>query len=416
MALTLLLIGIGTSIILVLVADRSVDRTLLVAAHTWGNRNWEPEGKEPLINMRIAQPNEVPEGWPNSQDEDPRWFTEGNDRVLLMAVEPDSEIEKPNDEDRKHFVIRAAMPIPRTWDTLMPWVPAYIAVSALTLALAAMAHNYALHRALSPLWEAQAAIQLAPAAQVGTRLPEGGLAEIRDLLSAVNTLLERRDQAMTLQARFTTEAAHELRTPLTALLGALEVALRRPRSAEDYATALKEALADTRELTALVEALLALARVDAGQAEQHRERMGVGEIASEAVAREKPGILSRGGQLQVDIQTEAEVMINHPLMVAALSNLLRNAGIYAPGTEVTLTVVQTEDKVQFIVEDQGKGVQLEDREVLFDRFARRRQKGGLGLGLGLPLTREVARRHGGDCQFEEAPHGRVVLSLPVGAL
>ena len=104
------------------------------------------------------------------------------------------------------------------------------------------------------------------------------------------------------------------------------------------------------------------------------------------------------------------------LLTAAVANLLRNAARDAPGAEVKLTVEQRGDRLAFVVDDGGPGVPEPEREALFDRLARsgaaRRDVAG-GLGLGLPLAREIARRHGGDCVLEGSGRGglRAVLTV-----
>jgi hypothetical protein len=89
---------------------------------------------------------------------------------------------------------------------------------------------------------------------------------------------------------------------------------------------------------------------------------------------------------------------------------------HAPGAEVVVRVSREDELAVFEVDDAGPGVAPEQREALFDRFARAgeaRRKDRSGLGLGLPIAREVARRHGGDCTLEESPSGGLRARLAV---
>jgi two-component system OmpR family sensor kinase len=232
----------------------------------------------------------------------------------------------------------------------------------------------------------------------------------------MNALLDRLDAAHRAQVRFTADAAHELRTPVTAMLGEIEVALRRSRGAEEYRDVLESVREEVERLRGLVEGLLALARVDAGQVEQGLEPAGAVALAEEAAAHERPGLVRAGCAFELDAQGDADLRVHTALVEAALANLLRNAAAYAAGAPVILRVVPEPDRVVFQVDDRGPGVPPGERDAVFDRFTRTgegRRRNRAGLGLGLPLAREVARRHGGECWIEAAPDGgcRAVLTL-----
>jgi two-component system OmpR family sensor kinase len=243
----------------------------------------------------------------------------------------------------------------------------------------------------------------------------------------VNGLLERLQRAAEAQARFTAEAAHELRTPLSALRGGLEVALRRPRSAEEYRGVLEEALREVLALGELVEALLAFARVDAGQTPDLWERERPAELVRLALRAEQPLLQASGNNVVTQIGTDTEIVVNRALVVVALSNLLRNAGRYAPGTEVRVGITEEhvggkgdasikDKQVVFSISDDGPGLGDGDPERLFDRFVRggqARSDWPTGTGLGLPLARAIARHHGGDCTFVPSSGCHVIFWLPI---
>ena len=196
--------------------------------------------------------------------------------------------------------------------------------------------------------------------------------------------------------------------PVAGMRGALEVALRRPRSDEEYRAALTWALGAAERLGALVDGLLALSRVDAGQADEGRETEHVAVIAQRAASQEKAGLDAAGCTLSLDVRADPEVSVHAPLLIAAIANLLRNAARHAPRHPVTLRVEERGEHLVFIVDDEGIGVAVAEREEVYARFARGAAARGEhreGLGLGLPLAREVAHRHGGECWIEESPAG-----------
>jgi signal transduction histidine kinase len=133
--------------------------------------------------------------------------------------------------------------------------------------------------------------------------------------------------------------------------------------------------------------------------------------------RERATIEQTGGSLRVGTLPTAAIAGQPALLVSALSNLLRNAAVHAPGTAVSVKATVSGKRVLIVVTDGGPGVPAADREAVFDRLARGGQarRDSAGLGLGLPLAREIARRHGGDCRITDGDGGgcTAVLELPV---
>jgi signal transduction histidine kinase len=284
--------------------------------------------------------------------------------------------------------------------------------------LAAAAMVRATRASFAPIDRARAEAEGVLALGQGTRLTTDAPDEIRSLLLAVNGLLDRLDAAGAAQARFTAEAAHELRTPVAAMVGELDVALRRERGVGELREALVSAREEAERLRRIVQALTAFARVDAGEAERGREVAHAGEIAARALAAERGGLEAAGNTVAVVVGEDPTVEANLALVELALANLLLNAARHAPGAAVELRVGADGDRAVFEVHDAGPGVPEAEREAMFTRFARAgraRRDDAEGLGLGLPFAREVARRHGGDCVLAASPLGgaMVRLTLPV---
>jgi signal transduction histidine kinase len=162
----------------------------------------------------------------------------------------------------------------------------------------------------------------------GARLSVSGPREVRTLLEAMNAVLDRLDDAFHAQARFTAEAAHELRTPVTVMLGELDVTLRRPRGPEEYRATLATVREAVERLRDLVAGLTALARVDAGQVEQVRERLRASDVARAAAEAESRALDAAGCALRVRVERDAEVEGHPALLRAAVGNLLRNAATH----------------------------------------------------------------------------------------
>lgn len=422
--LALSLAGLGTGAALHLRQVQGLDQMLLAVAHGQAHPEaqdgWEVEHSRAPVETWIVTPGEgtVPEAWARAalEAERPAFHDAGGQRLLLLPAEASEEGDDGDDgDDDTHMLIAAVAPAVELRQSVGPFALAYVVVAALTAFLAGGLQAHLVRRALRPLLEARETSARVVRLGQGTRLPVQGPVEIQGLLLDLNALLDRLDEAFQAQARFTAEAAHELRTPVTALLGEIEVALRRPRSPEGYVQTLGALHGDVERLRALVEALLLLARLDTGQLDAAREPVRAGEVLQAALRAEGAALQAAGCTVEVKLSEDPELLAHPALLIAAVGNLLRNAAAYAPGTPVRVAVEVRPLAVAFVVEDGGPGIPPAERQAVFDRFARLgpgRRDHPEGLGLGLPLAREVARRHGGDCQIEDSPRGcRVRLTI-----
>lgn len=400
----LVAVGLATAGLLHAMEHRAVDRELLAAASSFGQRGpWQAEHLRSRLQVGWAEDQGARAEWIESAlaHERPTWIDAGEYRVLLLVVERESEHER----DDQHRVVLASAPKVTIARSVGPFLLAYgLAAAGVALAAGWLQRRWLL-QAVRPLADAVDTVERATGAAIGTRVAVDGPEEVRALLTAVDALLARRDDAYRAQSRFSAAAAHELRTPVAVLLGELDLALRRERTNEEYVAALQTARAETRRLAALVEGLLLLARIDAGQAEQNRTREHVTALVDAALRRERPTIELGGGSVRVEDGPDPEVEVHEALVVAALANLLRNAAHHAPGAAVTIRRELRDGAVAILVSDDGPG---------FARAPTFERRPEAGLGLGLPITREVARRHGGDCVVEPRDRGAAVaLILPV---
>jgi len=413
----LLAVGVVTAGLLHLRAVRSLDQALLAAAYAEAH----PWQDERFANDYVRSPVQV-RPWTESdprvpafmheeamRGELPVWRTLDDHRVLLLVVEPVGE-RSTREEDHDHLVVVAEAPVVTLVDAVVPFASVYLLVSALAAGLATVAVQWGMGRALAPLSAAAGQLQRVQGLGSGARLAPAEVAEVDELIGSANALLDRLDRAFDAQANFTAQAAHELRTPVTVLKGELQLALRRERTGEDYQGTLKRTLRQVEQLADLVEALMALTRVEAGQADRGRAPEHVSMVVLKAVDQERLRLDAAGCEVHQDLTFDPEVCVHLGLVTTALANLLRNVAVHAPGSTVWVRAESGDGVVRLLVEDDGPGVAMEDRKLALERFG---QGGGKGLGLGLALAREVARRHGGDLCLEDAPQGglRAVITL-----
>lgn len=440
--LTLAVVGAGTAGVMHLTAQRAQERAMIAAVlshrvedpDTWRLEHtpipvevWtvkRDDDRLPSDRLAVAKRSERPQWW---NDDTHRWLL----ATVEQGLEEEHDEEGEDDDDREHrerrrrrevHALIAARADRIGWTTSVgPFLAAYTLV-AMMVGLGASARvRRRLGDAFTPLERARADALAAVRRGHASRLEEDGPDEVRDLLASMNTLLERLDTAYRSQVRFTAEAAHELRTPVTAMLGELDVALRRERDPETYDATLRSVHEEVARMRRLVEALTTLARLDGGQVELGTRPVDLQEVVAEACEHEWLALEQAGCALEVDIPEAPMRVEAHPdLLLIAITNLLRNASVHAAGAPVRVSVSQTSGEVSLHVDDGGPGVPEADRSTVFARFARgdsARAEHRDGLGLGLALTNEVLRHHGGHCAMSVSPLGgcRVTLVLPLPA-
>lgn len=286
-------------------------------------------------------------------------------------------------------------------------------------AAAAIGRHFA-RRALAPLSAMAESARTMPFDDV--RLPSPGTRdELEEFARSFNGLLDRLNVALERQKQFTGQASHQLRTPLSALIAAIEVARRRPRSVEEHERVLDRVHDDAVRLWRVVEALLFLARAEAEAGLPDLERIDLGRWAAEHV-----GAWS-GHPREADLRVECGergalcTRAHRPLLGQLLDNLLENACKYSePGTPIVVKTWADADAVALAVEDRGCGIAAADLPHVFEPFYRTesaRRQGHAGVGLGLAVARRIALAHGGalGAQSEPGRGTRIVVRLPRAA-
>lgn len=248
----------------------------------------------------------------------------------------------------------------------------------------------------------------------GLRLEEPRIAELAELAVSFNTMLERVDRSFETQADFFNDISHQLKTPLTVLKGEMELALRQERDAVAYRGVIESGLEEVNRMSALVQRMLALARLDSGQASPSFSRIDAGFLLREVADALRP--LAEAKALSLNVSAPAGVVADADSfgLREALSNLIDNAIAHSPaGEAIDVALRDLGDRLELRVRDRGPGVSPSDRERLFTRFHRGENAMGRGYGLGLAIVRSVAEEHGGRALYESAEPGSVfVLEIP----
>jgi heavy metal sensor kinase len=266
--------------------------------------------------------------------------------------------------------------------------------------IAAFVGRAVCRRGLLPVTRMAASARAMTATDLDDRLPAVGTGdELDDLSRSFNGLLDRLQESFERQRRFTGDASHQLRTPLTALLGQLEVALRRERPPEEYQRVLTKVHDKAGHLRRIVESLLFLARADADAQLPERERVDLHDWLPEHL-RQWSGHPRFGDIVAANGNDDPFTVQAQPAVLGELLDILfDNACKYSPpGSAIAVRVSRDGNEVCVQIEDRGCGIAEADVPHLFTPFYRSddaRRRGVEGLGLGLSIAQRLARAFGG---------------------
>lgn len=233
--------------------------------------------------------------------------------------------------------------------------------------------------------------------------------EIALLARTMNDMLDRLERASMKERQFVSDASHELRSPVASIRTQLETALRYPDDV-DWPDVARVVLAEDERLEHLVGNLLAMARLEEG-------RLGPrGDVDLDELVMAQAPRLRDLVELDLSAVSAGRVWGNGDELTSVVRNLLDNAARHARG-RAAVSVSEQGPWVLLTVADDGAGVPAEQREQVFERFARLqegRSRDSGGTGLGLALTRRIVEHHGGRIHVEDGPLGgaRFVVSLP----
>ena len=267
----------------------------------------------------------------------------------------------------------------------------------LTLAAATAGGIFLARRALTPMDRITRAVQRLNAQDLRQRLnlnlPDD---EVGRLAQTFDVMLDRLENAFQREREFTANASHELRTPLTVMRGGIDVALERPRTADEYQRVLGELGAQADQLTRLAQDLLTLAYADARQIGVTREELNAAQILGAVADALEP--IATAKEIGIQIQADESLAFwgDEQKLLRVLFNLVENALNYSKAGDVVLLSARAAvDSITLAVTDHGAGIAPEDLPHLFERFYRGQNGREQGAGLGLAIARALVQAQGG---------------------
>jgi two-component system OmpR family sensor kinase len=286
--------------------------------------------------------------------------------------------------------------------------------SLATLIIALVGGYWLADRAMRPVHTITQAVRTIGETDLSRRLNLKGRDELAEMANTFDGMLGRLQAAFERQRQFVADASHELRTPLTIVNLETSRTLASPRKPEDYQHALTVIRGENDFMTSLVNDLLTLARMDAGQAVMEKLPVDLGDVALDTLERLTPLATRNGVQLEARDLSEVRILGDRQHLVQMVSNLVDNGIKYAAGDHrrVFIETGKTGENAWVRVSDNGPGIAPEHLPHLFDRFYRidqARTRGEdrpagsnspSGSGLGLSIVQWIARNHGGDVFVE----------------
>jgi heavy metal sensor kinase len=225
--------------------------------------------------------------------------------------------------------------------------------------------------------------------------------ELGQLAAVLNSTFARLETAFAQQKQFTADAAHELRTPVSVILTQTQTTLTRERTAAEYRETIEACQRSAQRMRRLIESLLELARLDAGQEPLKRMPFDLSQMVREGIESIRPLADERGVKILPELGT-LEITGDSERLAQVIANLLTNAIQYNPsGGEVRLKLESRPGLAVLTVADTGPGISNEDLPHVFERFYRgdkSRTTSNGNAGLGLAIAKAIVEAHGGTIE------------------
>lgn len=242
--------------------------------------------------------------------------------------------------------------------------------------------------------------------------------EIREMVFACNTMLDRLENDFILTRQFSSDVSHELRTPLFAIRGMMEVALSKKRSEDEYRETLLCCVERTDRMVKMVNDLFLITRYDAKKISMDLQPLILNDLIIEIHEFYTPIAQGKEIDFSLNLELEIKTSLDKIKILQLMNNLIDNAIYFTPSQgSISISLNQTGNDVVIKVTDTGIGIPDNEFENVFNRFyqvERSRSGKNRGTGLGLQICKRIIEAHNGKIEISKSlPGGTVVtVSLP----
>jgi two-component system, OmpR family, sensor kinase len=364
----------------------------------------QPPSHEPLIETRQPQPANSFSIFPGRFSKPPPTQNFDHYRAILKIL-PSAEM------------IEVGCSITTELDDLRADALMLILIGGMILLVGLAGGGWLVSRAIRPIKDISATAVKISAGDLSQRINVAEAeSELGQLAAVLNSTFARLEAAFAQQQRFTADAAHELRTPVSVMLTQAQTALNRERTAPEYRETVEACRRAAQRMRRLIESLLALARLDAGQEPMKRLDFDLAQTAGDGVELVRPLADERGVKI-IPVLPPLKVVGDSERIAQVITNLLTNAIQYnRDGGEVRVKLERQNGFAILMVGDTGRGISAEDLPHVFERFYRADQSRSTGgNGLGLSISRAIVEAHGGTIEVssEEAAGTTFTVRLPL---
>ncbi|MFO8059409.1 MAG: HAMP domain-containing sensor histidine kinase [Bacillota bacterium] len=251
------------------------------------------------------------------------------------------------------------------------------------------------------------------------RAPEGYVREFSQLATQINEMARDLSQLLARRQAFTATISHEIRTPVTSIRGFIQAINDGVISEEEQGPYLETILKETHRIERLLDDLLQLERLEAGQMSMQLDWISCRELLNRAVARAAPRAAQSNIEVHLVDPGPLEIWGDEERLDQVLGNLMDNALSFAePGGSIEIGGGLESEKdatagATFWVADDGPGIAEEDLPHIFDRFYQAPTARREGVGLGLAISREIVNLHGGRISGQNRPGGGAVFRFTI---
>lgn len=241
--------------------------------------------------------------------------------------------------------------------------------------------------------------------------------EMKPLGQALNTFIDQINQQLVSESRLLADTAHELHTPLVKMRTELELLQQGEPSIKEFKTGLREVEKGVTGLQRMTDNMLLLYRIESGKYHPRLEALELQHELERVVKKISPELENEGIRVHLQGDT-AQVCCNRSVIVLIITQLIRNASMYAPGSPINISWQQLNTNVLLHIDDSGVGIETAERERVFERLYRitdHVHQQPSGSGLGLSLVSLYAQSVNASVQCRESPYGgaRFTIILPV---
>lgn len=320
-------------------------------------------------------------------------------------------------ENRPLFIVQAGRPLDDVQSTLQRLAFIMFLTIPALVALACIAGWILAKRSFQPVDSMISKARGITAAYLKGRLPRTLTGDELDRLAeTLNQMMDRIESSTRAIQDFSSDLSHELKTPLAIIRGEIDLALRKPRSADELKNTFKVIGEEVDELIRMVDDLMILVRSDAKQLQFVKIRVSLKEILIAVIDRFYQKAEFKQIKLKSELPEDAEIEGDTVYLKRLFSNLVDNALKFTPPKgEVRVRLLKSKQKALVEVIDNGPGIDFDVQSKVFARFYRTEHaRAQEGAGLGLNIAKAIADAHNGIISINSQPqHGTTIqVSFP----